>query len=229
MTFDPDAVETVTVDSYGTLVDPAAAKDAVAGYADDVDSLLSHWRAKYLSYVMIANDVDDYRPFDELIGAALEQALGAHGVETTPAEREEILSVYDDLDPFDDVRDGLARLSADLDVYVRSMGTPGMLEEMLDGCGIEEYVEDAISVHEIRTFKPESAVYEHGAERTDTPIENVAHVAGPSFDVRGAMHAGMQGVWVDRTGEPWDPWFPDPDLAVASLHDLADALDTPAR
>ena len=127
------------------------------------------------------------------------------------------------------MRGGLARLSADLDVYVLSMGTPEMLEKMLDGCGIEKYVEDAISVDEIRTFKPEPAVYEHGAQRTDTPIENVAHVAGPSFDVRGAMHSGMQGVWVDRTGEPWDPWFPRPDLAVASLHDLADALDVPAR
>lgn len=215
----------MTVDSYGALVDPAAAEAAVAEYTDDVDSLVSHWRAKYLSYVVIANDVDDYRPFDELIGVALEQALGAHGVETTPAEREEILSVYDDLDPFEDVREGLARLATEHDVYVLSMGTPEMLEEVLDGCGIGEYVEDAISVHEIRTFEPESAVYEHGAQRPGTPIENVTHVAGPAFDVRGAMHAGMQGVWVDRTGGPWNPWFPEPDLAVDSLHELADALE----
>ncbi len=225
MSFEPAQVETVTVDSYGTLVDPGAAERAVAAYTDDPDPLLAHWRAKYLSYVMIANDVDDYRPFDELIGAALEQALGAFDIETTAAEREEILAAYDDLDPFDDVRDGLARIAAEYDVYVLSMGTPEMLDLLVGTADIEAYVEDTISVHEIRTYKPEAAVYRHAAARTGTPIEHVAHVAGPTFDVRGAMAAGMQGVWVDRTGEPWDPWFPDPDLAVDTLADVADALD----
>jgi len=111
MPFDPDAVETVTVDSYGTLVDPSATERIIAEYTDEPHPLLSHWRAKYLSYVMIANDVDDYRPFDTLIGAALEQALGAFGIETTPEERSDILSMYSDLDAFEDVRPGLARLS----------------------------------------------------------------------------------------------------------------------
>jgi 2-haloacid dehalogenase len=225
MSLQPSRVETVTVDSYGTLVDPSAAVRAVSGYVEDPGRLLAHWRAKYLSYVMIANDVDDYRPFDELIGAALQQALGAHGVETTAAEREEILSVYDDLDPYDDVRAGLERLARARDVYVLSMGTPEMLEKMLEGADIEEYITDAISVHEIRTFKPEAAVYRHAAARTGTPIENIAHVAGPTFDVRGAIAAGMQGVWIDRTGEPWDPWFPDPDLRVEAFHELADRLE----
>jgi len=105
------------------------------------------------------------------------------------------------------------------------MGTPEMLENMLHSAEIEEYVEDAISVDEIETFKPEPAVYQHGAARTGTPIENVVHVAGPTFDIRGAMAAGMQGVWIDRTGEPWDPWFPEPDAAIGTFDDLVDLLD----
>jgi len=35
MPFDPTRIETVTVDSYGTLVDPDAAGGALAAYADD--------------------------------------------------------------------------------------------------------------------------------------------------------------------------------------------------
>lgn len=225
MTFQPADVETITVDSYGTLVDPSAADRAVAEYTDDPDPLLAHWRAKYLSYVMIANSVDDYHPFNELIGAALEQALGSFDIETTAAEREEILSVYDELDPFEDVRSGLARLAVRYDVYVLSMGTPEMLEGMVKHADIAEYVEDTISVHEIRRFKPDAEVYRHGAARTGTPIEEIAHVAGPAFDVRGAMAAGMQGVWVDRTGDPWDPWFPDPDLAVDGFDELVEAFE----
>ncbi|MFC6989876.1 haloacid dehalogenase type II [Haloplanus sp. GCM10025708] len=225
MPFHPGRVETITVDSYGTLVDPSASEDAVAEHTDDPAAVLAAWRSNYLSYVMIANDVDDYRPFDELIEAGLEQALEAHGVTTTRAERAEILATFDELDPFDDVADGLARLADAYDVYVLSMGTPEMLDTLLAHADLDGVVEDAISVHEIRTFKPEAAVYRHGAARTGTPIENVAHVAGPAFDVRGAMHAGMQGVWIDRTGDPWEPWFPDPDYAISTFHELADALD----
>ena len=226
MSFDPMRVETVTVDSYGTLVDPSAAERAVAPYTDDPDPVLAHWRAKYLSYVMIANDVDSYRPFDDLIEAALEQALGAHGIETTAEQRAEIMAVYDELDPFDDVRDGLEQLASDYEVYVLSMGTPAMLETMLEHADIGEFIQDAISIHEIRTYKPETAVYQHAAARTGTPIDEIAHVAGPSFDVRGAMAAGMQGVWIDRTNEPWDPWFPTPDLTIDTFYDLIEALGT---
>lgn len=226
MPFQTDKIETITVDSYGTLVDPSAAERAVAEYTNNPDPLLSHWRAKYLSYVMISNYIHDYRPFDELIGAALEQALGAYNIETTAAEREEILSIYDELDPFDDVRSGLARLSEEYDIYVLSMGTPRMLKNMIENAEISEWIEDIISVHEIQIFKPEAAVYQHGAARTGTPINNIAHVAGPTFDVRGAMAAGMQGVWINRTGEPWDPWFPDPDLAIETFDELIKALRT---
>ncbi|MFO7925946.1 MAG: haloacid dehalogenase type II [Halobacteriota archaeon] len=226
MTLDTTSVNTLTVDSYGTLVDPSTAEDAVAKYTDieDLDPLLAHWRAKYLSYVMIANDVNDYRPFDELIGAALEQTLGAFDVETTAREREDILSVYDDLGPFDDVRPGLERLAERYDVYILSMGTPEMLDGLVETVEIDEYIEDTISIAEIETYKPEATVYRHGAARTGTPIEHIAHVAGPTFDVRGAMAAGMQGVWIDRTGEPWDPWFPDPDVTIDTFTELADLL-----
>ena len=224
MPFQPDRVETITVDSYGTLVDPSASEHAVAEYTDDPEPVLSQWRANYLSYVMISNDVNDYRPFDELIAAGLEQALEAHGVETSEGEREEILATFDELDTFDDVADGLARLADSYDVYVLSMGTPAMLDQLIAHTNLDGVVEDTISVDEIRTFKPEAEVYRHGAARTGTPIRNVAHVAGPTFDVRGAMHAGMQGVWIDRTGDPWDPWYPDPDLAIETFHELADAL-----
>jgi 2-haloacid dehalogenase len=225
MSFDPTQIETITVDSYGTLVDPSAAERALEAYTDDVDSVLAHWRAKYLSYVMIVNDVDDYQPFDELIAAALEQALGAHGIDTTAQERTEIMAVYDELDPFADVRDGLEQLARHYDVYVLSMGTPAMLETMLEHADIGSFIEEAISVHEIETYKPEAAVYQHAAGRTDTPIEEIAHVAGPSFDVRGAMAAGMQGVWINRTNEPWDPCFPAPDLTIDTFDDLVAAID----
>jgi 2-haloacid dehalogenase len=34
----------------------------------------------------------------------------------------------------------------------------------------------------------------------------------------------MQGVWVDRSGAPWEPFAGDPDLVVEGLDELADAM-----
>jgi 2-haloacid dehalogenase len=171
--------------------------------------------------VTIVDAIDDYRPFD----GSIEAVLGTNGIETTAAERAQTMAVYDDLDPFAGVRDGLAELARTHRVYVLSMGRPAMLDSLLEHADIGDGVEDAISVDESRRYKPHAAVYRHGAARTGTPIENVAHVAGPSFDVRGAMAVGMQGVWIDRTGEPWDPCFPDPDLRIDSFHDLVEVLE----
>lgn len=77
---------------------------------------------------------------------------------------------------------------------------------------------------EIQTYKPHAEIYRHAAARTGTPIEQIAHVSAGWFDVQGAMHAGMQGVWVNRKNTPWDPFAGKPDLMVESFHKLADAL-----
>ena len=77
---------------------------------------------------------------------------------------------------------------------------------------------------EVRTFKPDASLYRHAAERTDTPIDGIAHVSAGWFDVLGAEHAGMQGVWIDRDDRPWEPFGGDPAITIESIHDLAAEL-----
>jgi len=99
-----------------------------------------------------------------------------------------------------------------------------MLASMIDHAGIADLIQDTISAHEVRTFKPAAELYRHAAARTGTPVTEIAHVSAGWFDVMGGMHAGMQGVWVDRQGSPWETFGADPDLIIESLHGLADAL-----
>lgn len=226
MSFDPTAVETITVDSYGTLVDPSAVERVLAEHVEPVQSISDLWRSRSILYTMVRNFTDNYRTFYDVNRDALRFALESHGIDLSSETIEEILSTYHDLDPFDDVRDGLEALTeAGFDVYVLSNGNPEMLESMVESADIEGSITDLISVHEIRTFKPDIDVYRHAAARTGTPIESIAHVAGPTFDVQGAIHAGMQGVWLDRTDGVWDPVGIEPDLIVESVHEFADELD----
>ena len=225
MAFDPDHVETVTVDSYGTLVDPSAAEATLAEHVADPRPISTLWRSRSLSYTMVSNFVDAYQPFYEMNRDALGYALESHDIDLEAGTIDEILSVYHELDVFDDVRDGLERLTeAGYEVYVLSNGNPEMLESMVDHADIDSVVSDTISAHEICTFKPDVELYRHAAGRAGTPIEAISHVAGPSFDVQGAMHAGMHGVWLDRSAGPWDPFGEKPDLTVETFQEFADEL-----
>ncbi|EMA43700.1 haloacid dehalogenase type II [Halococcus saccharolyticus] len=225
MAFDPDQVSTITFDSYSTIVDVDAVEAALAAHVDDPEPVSRLWRARSLEYTFVANHIDAYKPFYEMNRDALSHSLAAHGVDLDEDEREAILETYHDLDVFDDVRDGIERLrEGGYDCYVVSNGNPAMLDSMVEGAAIGDLLEDTISADEIGTFKPDAEIYRHAAGRTGTPIDEIAHVSAGWFDVQGATHAGMQGVWVDRKGSPWDPFDGDPDLTIETFHDLADEL-----
>jgi 2-haloacid dehalogenase len=220
-----DRVQTVTFDSYSTLVDVDAAEQALADRVPDPEPVARLWRSRSLAYTFIANHIDAYQPFYEMNRDALQYALDAYGVDISTAERDEILAVYHELDVFDDVREGVNRLvDGGYDCYVISNGNPEMLASMVEHAEIDDLLEDTISADEVETFKPAAEIYRHGAARTGTPIQQVAHVSAGYFDVLGAQHAGMQGAWLNRKGRPWEQFAGDPALTVDSIHDVADAL-----
>jgi len=223
-TFDPERVTTVTFDSYSTVVDVASAEAALEGYVDDPAAAASLWRAHSLFYTMVTNHIDEYEPFYELNRHAATYALEAFDADVDAETRDEITAIYHDLQVFDDVRDGMERLAEAYDVYVVSNGNPEMLETMVETAGIGDVLSDTISAQEVETFKPHPEIYRHAAARTGTPIDEIAHTTAGWFDVHGAVHAGMQGVWVNRDGGPWTPYGPEPDLEIDSFHGLADVL-----
>jgi len=197
MTLDVERVETVTVDSYGTLVDPSAAERVLADRVEEPKPISDLWRSRSLAYTMVGNAIEFYQPFYEMNRDALQYALDVHGVDISTEDRDLILEVYHDLDVFADVREGISRLrEGGYPVYVVSNGNPEMLDSMVENAGIGDLIADTISAGEIERFKPVPTIYHHAAERTDTPIDRIVHTAGPAFDVLSAMNAGAQG----RTG-----------------------------
>ncbi|MFC4436238.1 MULTISPECIES: haloacid dehalogenase type II [Natrialbaceae] len=228
MTLEPDAVSTVTFDSYSTLVDVDAVEAALESRTslDDPAPVSRTWRERSMQYTLIANHLEAYETFYEINREALTYALAAHDVECSDEDREEILAAYHDLEVFGDVRESIERLrDAGYDCYVLSNGNPEMLESMVESADIGDLLEDTISAHELETFKPAPELYRHAAGRTGTPLEEIVHVSALWFDVQGAVHAGMQGVWLDRKGDPEEPFGPEPDAVVTGLDELADALE----
>ena len=79
---------------------------------------------------------------------------------------------------------------------------------------------------DIKTFKPNPAVYHHFLESTASSAESAWLISSNGFDVIGAVSVGMKAAWVQRNdANVFDPWGIAPTLTVNSLKDLADQLN----
>jgi 2-haloacid dehalogenase len=221
-----ETVDTITFDSYSTLVDVDAVQSALADAVEDPEPVSNHWRSRSLLYTTVTNEIDAYDTFYGLNRAALEHALESHGVDLSETEREDILETYHELAVFDDVREGIQQLhDAGVETYVLSNGNPEMLSSMVEHAGIGDLLEDTISANEVEAYKPNVELYRHAAARTGTPIDRLAHVSALFYDVLGASHAGMTGVWLDRGKVPWDSFAGDPDAVISDIRELPDRVE----
>ena len=224
---DPDAIDAVFFDSYGTLLDTASAARVLDGVVEDPDAVAERWRENALFYSVVANDLDQYGTYFELHLDGLRDALAREGVELPEDRLRELNAVYHDLDPFEDVERGFERLSAaGYRPSICSNGNPAMLDSLVESANIGDSVAALVSAHDIRTFKPSTELYEHAVSQVDAPPERIAHVTAHWMDVQGAMNAGMYGIHLDRAGESaWPSFGPLPTRSVDSLDRLCGLLD----
>lgn len=221
MPINEDRIETVTFDSFSTVVDVDSTARVVEGYVDDPIAFAREWHARAAKYGMIGNYIDAYETYYDLHRDALEYLLSAEGISISESELEEMNAVYHEMDPFDDIRSGMKRLrDAGYDLGIISNGDPPMLDSMIETADISDLISAAVSADEIKRHKPAVELYEHAAERLDVSPGSIAHVSNGTTDVQGAMHAGMQGVWLNRQNSPPDPFGPKPDLAIDSMAGL---------
>lgn len=226
MALDPERAEAITFDSYGTIVDVTTVEEPLAEYVDEPELVSQLWRNRSLGYAMVANAIEEYDSFYQMNRTALQYALNVAGVDVSEDEREEILSTYDELAVFEDAVPGMERLQdMGYDLYVVSNGSHEMLDGLVEHAGIGDLIEGTISADEVETFKPVSELYQHAADEIGVPIEEITFVAAGWWDVPGAIHAGMQGVWINRQDTIWGPYETEPASTIETFHDLADELE----
>ena len=223
-----DSTDALCFDMYGTLCDTSSVTaalgehlDVAAGFVADVDA---RWRRTQLRYAQQVAMMDTYQPFAAVTERALDYALAFYDLDPSEEARVEIIEAYDDLDPFPDAADALAELGETHTVAVLSNGNPDMLETLAENAGLAPHLDEVISAHEVRTFKPDPAVYRNAAERLDRDIGDCRLVSSNAWDVAGAASAGMATAWVNRAREPPEEVGGDPDRTVESLSALADSL-----
>ena len=157
---------------------------------------------------------------------ALDCACSRFAMEMTPGEKQALLDIYRELPAFDDVHDALTALSArDCRSYAFSNGSEDAVETLLSTAGIRDLFHGVVSCDDLRTFKPNPAVYAYFLTRAQASASEAWLISGNPFDVIGAISAGMHGAWVQRSAEAiFDPWGIEPTVTVKSLDELADSI-----
>jgi putative hydrolase of the HAD superfamily len=117
------------------------------------------------------------------------------------------------------------------DSYTLGLITNGascLQHEKLATATLNEYFDTVIISAEFGVAKPDPSIFKHALDRLGSDREHAVMI-GDSLtrDVDGAIAAGLQGVWVNRSGEP--PPADRPDLVeVTTLSDLPRALESMA-
>jgi 2-haloacid dehalogenase len=219
-------------DVYGTLVDPLEMSAHLRRWVGDAAEHVARvWREKQLEYTWRRALMRAYAPFSTCTAQALEYAFAWVGAKLTDEAKTSLLTEYRALPAFADAAAGLAQIRrAGYRMVAFSNGEADALETVLGAAGLRQHLDGAVSVDEVRSYKPDPAVYRHLGERLGLPLERIWLVSSNPFDVIGAKAAGLHAAWVQRRPDAqFDPWEIAPDVIVESIVSLAGYLEELAK
>jgi len=215
---------TIAFDVYGTLIDTAGIVVALKGLIGDrAEPFSDLWRSKQLEYSYRRGLMQNYQDFSVCTRQALDFCCNTFQVEISAAERADLLESYRHLPAFSDVEPGLDRLkTGGCRLYAFSNGKPDDVRNLLNHARIDQYLEGVVSTDEIKSFKPNPAVYVHFLRRAGAWGAESWLISGNPFDVIGAISAGMRGAWVRRSPKAvFDPWEIQPTRTVGNIIELS--------
>lgn len=213
----------VVFDAYGTLFDvygvTALCEEIFPGHGS---ALASTWRAKQLHYSLLRSVMQQYRDFWRLTEDGLVYAARSLRLELTNQSRERLMGAYLSLPAFPDVRQGLDQLKAlGLRLAILSNGAPAMLAAAVQSAGLAPFLDDVISVDEVRVFKPSPRVYGLVESRLQVSLHETGFVSSNSWDVSGAGAAGLYTYWIQRAaGKPPEELGHPPRHILRAITDL---------
>jgi 2-haloacid dehalogenase len=212
-------------DAYGTLFDVHSAVGRSGGALGDKAAPVSAlWRQKQLEYTWLRSLMGAYADFWQLTGEGLDYALAANGVED-PGLRQRLMDLYLSLDAYPDVPGALGTLrDAGKKTAILSNGSPDMLRAAIDSAQLGSHLDAALSVHELRIFKPDPRVYQLAVDRLGVEAARICFVSTNGWDAAGAAYFGFQVAWLNRFGQQPERLPGPPAAVIETLAELPDLL-----
>jgi 2-haloacid dehalogenase len=218
---------TLAFDVYGTLIDTHGVVQALEQLLGERAAAFSQtWRDKQLEYSFRRGLMQNYQSFAVCTSQALEYTCAVFHAPLNAEQKNRLLESYRVLPAFPDAEVGLAQLqAAGVRLFAFSNGTAAAVETLLVTAGIRKFFQGVVSCDDLKSFKPNPAVYAHFLRQAEAGVGEAWMISGNPFDVLGALSAGMKAAWVKRSPAAlFDPWGIEPTLTVGSLAELATSI-----
>ncbi|HEU4321374.1 MAG TPA: haloacid dehalogenase type II [Acidimicrobiia bacterium] len=189
------------------------------------DPPIGEWFARLLHGSLVANALDQYRPFGDIAAEALISLAARRGLLLRAEDALGALAPMSSLPPHPDVVPGVQRLAAaGKRMIALTNGSADVATAQIENAGIADSLEAVLSVDTVRRFKPDPAPYHAAADTMGVSISEMVLVAAHDWDCAGAMAAGARAVFVKRPGAIWGMPAPPPERQVTDIERLATAL-----
>ena len=219
--------KTLAFDVYGTLIDTDGVVSVLQKLIGGKAKQFSHtWREKQLEYSFRRGLMKNYENFSVCTSDALNYTCAFYKINLTKEQKKILLESYRTLPAFKDVEDSLAKLKEkNYRLFAFSNGSADAVETLLVAAGIRDYFLGVVSADDIKSFKPNPAVYHHFLRESEACGNDSWLISSNPFDVIGAISAGMCAAWVQRSKDNiFDPWRVEPTIIVDNLGELYEKI-----
>jgi 2-haloacid dehalogenase len=220
------APRAVLFDAYGTLFDVYSvallAEQLFPGFGERLSLL---WRDKQIDYTRLVSMAsphgEHYRPFWELTRAGLRFAAQRLNLTLDTMAEDRLMNQYRHLSAFPENREVLHTLKQrGIPAGILSNGDPEMLGAAVKSAGFSGLLAHVLSVHPLRKYKPDPAVYALGPQAFVMPAKDILFVSSNGWDVIGATWFGHTTLWVNRGDAPLEALDTPPTRTGTSLRDV---------
>lgn len=218
---------TLAFDVYGTLINTHGLVSELADMmGDNAHAFSNTWREKQLEYSFRRGLMQNYVNFAVCTQYALDYACLHHKTPLSDAQKAHLLDAYRTLPAFDDASEALEQLNAaGHRLFAFSNGSQAAVETLLTAANLRHHFIDVVSVDEVKSFKPNPAVYSHFLRCSQAQHYQTWLISSNPFDVTGAISAGMKAAWIQRSQEAiFDPWEIQPTTTIERLTALPHCL-----
>ena len=217
-------IKAIIFDAYGTLFDVnSASEKCKEKIGDKWEGFSNYWRTTQLEYTWLRSLMKRHKDFWQITEDTLDKSMKLYNIDILM--KEELLNLYKVLSPFPEVKETLNKLKdTNYKLAILSNGTPDLLNQLVRNSDLENIFDDIFSIEEVRTFKPDSKVYDIPVKKYKIQKNEIVFLSANTWDVSGAGNYGYNSVWVNRSNNIFDNLDYKPNHKIKSLVQLLEII-----
>ena len=181
------------------------------------------WRTRQFEYCWLRTSGERYSDFWHVTDDALRYTARSMKIALTSGQHDLLMEAYLKLQPWPDVREGLAELRRrGIRLAFLSNLTAAMLDANLKQAGLSEFFEPHLTTDRVQAYKPSPRAYQMGQDIFRLQKREIAFAAFGAWDAAGAKWFGYPTVWVNRGGVPAEELDAQPDVVAKDFGGLVE-------